>query len=86
MNVADTPACGEWGLYTHNTVQITAKHIDMTHNSTVLYEDIDNTLDGGVDATADQAAAALFGCGTDGGSRGVVVNTTTPDVQLDGVY
>ena len=91
MNVADTPACGEWSLYTHNTLQITATHLDTVHNSSVLFEDIANTLDGGVDATADQAAAALFGCGGDGGSMGVVVNATHPTynstayVKLDAV-
>lgn len=78
MNVADTPTCGEWSLYTHNTVQIIAKHIDTTHNSSVLFEDVANTIDGGAHATADQAAAVLFGCGTDGGSLGVVVNATHP--------
>lgn len=78
MDVADTPACGEWTLYTHKTVLVTAKHIDMAHNSSVLFEDIATTIDGGVDATANQTAAALLGCGKDGGSMGVLVNATNP--------
>ena len=78
MNVDDTPGCGERSLYTHNTVHITAKHIDTVRNSSVLFEDIATTLDDGVNAMADKVAAALLVCGGDGGSMGVVFNATPP--------
>ncbi|KAL1901067.1 hypothetical protein Sste5346_002134 [Sporothrix stenoceras] len=65
-------------LLTRYTARIKVKHIDPVHNSSVLYEDIANTLDGGVNATDDQMGAVLFGCGANGGSMGVVVNATHP--------
>lgn len=78
MTVADAPDCAEWTLYTHGTVLATAKHIDSTLNSSVLYADIANTIDGGAGATAAQQAAAIIGCGTAGGSKGVAYDPTNP--------
>ncbi|KAI0441244.1 hypothetical protein F4803DRAFT_563222 [Xylaria telfairii] len=78
MNAADTPDCGEWSLYSRNTVLATAKHLNDTVNSSVLFEDIATTIDGGENATDAQKMAAIIGCLTDGGSLGVLVNSTNP--------
>ncbi|KAL2150898.1 hypothetical protein VTH82DRAFT_5996 [Thermothelomyces myriococcoides] len=78
MAAADAPDCGEWLLYAHGTAQAFAKHIDNTIDSSVLFADIATTIDGGPDANSTQQAAALIGCGTDGGSMGVVVNASHP--------
>lgn len=75
---ADGDDCPEWSVYSHGSVLVTAKHIDPAVNSSVLFSDIANTLDGGVSATPAQQAVALIGCGTDGGSQGVLVNVTNP--------
>jgi hypothetical protein len=78
MNAADTPDCGEWSLYSRGSVLVTAKHIDTSVNTSVLFEDIATTMDGGVGATPAQQAEVLLGCGTDGGAMGVQVNATHP--------
>lgn len=78
MAAADAPDCGEWLLYAHGTAQAFAKHIDNTVNSSVLFADIATTIDGGANANSTAQAAALIGCGTDGGSLGVAVNITNP--------
>ncbi len=78
MAAADTPDCGEWLVYAHGTAQAFAKHIDSKVNSSVLFADIATTIDGGANANAAEKAAALIGCGTDGGSLGVTVNATNP--------
>lgn len=78
MLTTDGDDCPEWSLYSHGSVLITAKHLNSAVNSSVLYADIATTIDGGSAATAAQQAAALIGCGTDGGSEGVLVNTTNP--------
>lgn len=77
MNAADTPDCAEWSLYTRNTVTALAKHISTT-NSSVLFEDIANTIDGGASATDAQKQAAIVGCLSKGGSLAVVYNATNP--------
>jgi hypothetical protein len=78
MAAADAPDCGEWLVYSRGTAQAFAKHIDNTVNTSVLFADIANTIDGGPNANATQQAGALIGCGTDGGSQGVIVNTAHP--------
>ncbi|KAK4164602.1 hypothetical protein QBC43DRAFT_378486 [Cladorrhinum sp. PSN259] len=78
MAATDAPDCGEWQLYSHGTAQAFAKHINNTVNSSVLFADIANTIDGGINNNSTQQEAALVGCGTDGGSMGVVVNATHP--------
>jgi hypothetical protein len=47
-------------------------------NSSVLFEEIANTIDGGPSATAAQAQAAIIGFLTTGGSLGVTFNATNP--------
>ncbi|KAI1412127.1 hypothetical protein F5Y13DRAFT_190484 [Hypoxylon sp. FL1857] len=78
MTVADAPGCAEWTLYAHGTALALAKHIDSTVNSSVLFSDIANTIDGGASATPEQQAAAIIGCSTAGGSLGVVYNASNP--------
>jgi hypothetical protein len=78
MTAADAPDCDEWTIYSHGSVMAIAKHLDSSLNSSVLFADIANTIDGGAKATAAQQAAALIGCGTDGGSLGVVYNASNP--------
>ncbi|KAK0123763.1 hypothetical protein ONS95_008769 [Cadophora gregata] len=72
MTAATAPDCAEWSLYSHGSVLATARHINSTANSSVLFADIANTIDGGASATDAQKAAALIGCGTAGGSLGTV--------------
>ncbi|PVH68153.1 hypothetical protein DL98DRAFT_441869, partial [Cadophora sp. DSE1049] len=76
ITAATAPDCAEWSLYSHGTVLATARHINSTANSSVLFADIANTINGGVGATDAQKAASLLGCGTDGGSLGVVYNAS----------
>lgn len=78
MAAADAPDCGEWVVYSHGTAQAFAKHINNTANSSVMFADIATTIDGGPNATPAQLATSLIGCGTDGGSLGVLVNATHP--------
>jgi hypothetical protein len=70
MAAADAPDCAEWVIYA------IAKHIDSTVNSSVLFADIANTIDGGSGTST--TTNALVTCGTDGGSLGVVYNATNP--------
>lgn len=78
MAAADTPDCGEWLLYSVGTAAAYAKHIDNTVDSSVMFADIATTIDGGANANSTQQAASLLGCGSDGGSLGVVVNAAHP--------
>ncbi|KAK1763698.1 hypothetical protein QBC33DRAFT_518393 [Phialemonium atrogriseum] len=78
MAAADTPNCDEWTLYARNSVTALAKHIDNKVDSSVLFEDIANTIDGGPSATDAQKQAAIIGCLSNGGSLGVVFNATNP--------
>ncbi|KAI1179406.1 hypothetical protein F4777DRAFT_474805 [Nemania sp. FL0916] len=76
MPASATHDCAEWTLFAYGSALALAKHIDDRHDSSVLFTDIANTIDGGVDATGAQKAAALISCGSSGGSVGVQVNGT----------
>ncbi|CAK7203967.1 hypothetical protein SEUCBS139899_006717 [Sporothrix eucalyptigena] len=78
MLAPDTPDCAEWGLYTRGSAQALAKHIGEKTNTSVLYEDIANTIDGGESPTDASKAAAIIGCLSDGGSLGVLTNASNP--------
>lgn len=78
MLAADTPNCDEWTLYQRGTVLALGKHLDPTVDSSVLFTDIANTIDGGASATPEQQLAALVGCAENGGSFGVVYNASNP--------
>lgn len=76
--------CDEWTLYTTGTVMILGKHIDPKVNSTILFEDIATTIDGGDPATKPSAAkvkASLTGCGVNGGSMNVTVDKTRKEYK-----
>ncbi|KAG8161994.1 hypothetical protein KVR01_007759 [Diaporthe batatas] len=73
--------CDEWQLPLAfgDSVMSLAKHINPRVNSSVLYEDIANAIDGGVDPTAESLAASLLGaCGANGGMVGVKANLSNP--------
>jgi len=78
MPYTSTPAlpCNEVTIYQHGSVKAIAKHINDTIWSTVTYEDIATTLDGGPDATDAERSRAIVGCLSNGGSLGVLVNAT----------
>ncbi|KAF9872608.1 hypothetical protein CkaCkLH20_09787 [Colletotrichum karsti] len=79
MNMADAADCGEWSLYARGTALAVAKKVNMTYDSSVLFEDVANTIDGGTGAIRRNG---IHRCGADGGSLGVVVNATHPSYSL----
>ncbi|PGH19015.1 hypothetical protein AJ79_00049 [Helicocarpus griseus UAMH5409] len=62
MAAADAPDCGEWLLYARESAAAYAKKIDMNYDSSVLFEDIANTIDGGTGVIRQQG---IFRCQTD---------------------
>lgn len=73
--------CEEWQLPLAfgETVLSLAKHINPRINSSVLFEDMADTIDGGVNPTPESLAGSLLGaCGADGGMVGVRVNASNP--------
>ncbi|KAK7432070.1 hypothetical protein QQZ08_001360 [Neonectria magnoliae] len=72
MTAKHAPDCAEWVLFTHGSVIALAKHIDPKKDSSVLFEDIANTIDGG--QQRDEVGPALIQCLADGGSAGVIFN------------
>lgn len=66
------------------TVMTLAKHINPRYNSSVLFADIADTIDGGADATEAQRAASLLGqCGGGGGMAGVKFDKANPAYNTD---
>jgi hypothetical protein len=78
MNANDTQDCGEWSVYARRGTLVAIKHINDTIDSSVLFEDVATTIDGGENATPEQQQNALLGCGTDGGAYGVQANLSNP--------
>lgn len=72
--------CQEWGIEVPGagTVLPLAKQTGPRVTSSVLYADIADTIDGGLDATASQRAASLVGCAANGGQVGIKTDTTNP--------
>ncbi|KAG6015198.1 hypothetical protein E4U54_004009 [Claviceps lovelessii] len=72
--------CAEWSLPIPGagTVLALAEHINARISSSILYEDIASTIDGGKDATGDEKKASLAGCGSNGGQLGVKANKANP--------
>ncbi|KAK4214190.1 hypothetical protein QBC37DRAFT_462305 [Rhypophila decipiens] len=69
--------CEEWTIAQEGTVMLLAKHTSARLNTTVLTEDIANTLDGGANPSAAQKKSSPLGaCGKNGGQMGVVYNQT----------
>ncbi len=85
MNAKDTQGCGEWTVYSRRSTLVTIKHIDDRIDSSVLFEDIATTIDGGEKATAEEQLNFLLGCGTDGGAFTVQANLTNP-AYADAAY
>ncbi|KAK4444322.1 hypothetical protein QBC34DRAFT_487857 [Podospora aff. communis PSN243] len=71
--------CDEWTLYEpFGTVWVLAKHTSNRVNSSVSYDEMANTIDGGVDATEEQRKNSILGCGTGGGQLVVQINASNP--------
>ncbi|EQL02549.1 hypothetical protein G6O67_006298 [Ophiocordyceps sinensis] len=85
FTVASGFTCREWafGIPGSGTVLVLAKHVDPRVNSSVSFEDIANTIDGGENASKDDRAGSILGCGNTGGSRGVQVNSTSSVYNTD---
>ncbi|KAL1895889.1 hypothetical protein Sste5346_004986 [Sporothrix stenoceras] len=85
---AGLSACDDWTTLQTGTVLVLTKHLNPRVNSTVAYDDIAYTIDGG--ANGDAAAVSdsvkkqtLLGCGTNGGQMAVVVNPANPLYTTD---
>lgn len=71
-------------LMPNSPVLALAKHINPRINSSVLFEDIAYTIDGGgLLASQGQVAGSLVTCGRGGGMVGVRVNETNPLYESD---
>ncbi|KAL8419453.1 hypothetical protein RB594_002608 [Gaeumannomyces avenae] len=68
--------CQEWSLSLPKglTALVLVKHVSPFVKSSVLYEDIASTIDGGREATEKQRSAALIDCAANGGQTGVAIN------------
>jgi hypothetical protein len=75
--------CQEWTLPVTGagTVLALAKHITPRVNSSVLYTDIADTIDGGGDGGPGDTS--LFGCGGHGGMMGVKTDPSNREYQTD---
>ncbi|PHH64743.1 hypothetical protein CDD81_4005 [Ophiocordyceps australis] len=82
MTASNAPDCAEWTLYTYHTVLVLAKHVFTTVDSSVLFEDIARTIDGG-QAISDDMHKGIIGCHNNGGARAVLVNETHPSYHSD---
>ena len=73
MNRTTAPDCGEWTIYTYQSVLVAAKLMQRRQNALVWYGDVADAIDGGGErATAAQRSASILGrCGVDGGSKEV---------------
>jgi len=92
MTGSKAPDCGEWTIFTFETVLVAAKLMTSRKNSLVWYGDIANTIDGGAAPSDKDKKAAIIGCGTDGGSNEVKADLTHPaytpylDLYKTGAY
>ncbi|KAJ6782789.1 hypothetical protein PWT90_04146 [Aphanocladium album] len=75
--------CQEWTLPVPNaaTVLALAKHINPRINSSILYTDLANTIDGGEHASPADKAKFLSDCGKNGGMVGVIVDANAPEYK-----
>ncbi|KAF7551807.1 hypothetical protein G7Z17_g4753 [Cylindrodendrum hubeiense] len=81
MKAADAPNCAEWQLFNQKSVLALAKHIGSDKDSSVLFEDIANTIDGG--EQHDEVGPALIQCLAAGGSAGVIFNASETGYNTD---
>jgi hypothetical protein len=80
MKVADADNCGEWQVTTGGNALVLAKLVG-NQDTSVTFNDIANTIDGGEIATDADKAKAIVGCGTGGGQMSVAINATDPLYQ-----
>ncbi|EJT80332.1 hypothetical protein GGTG_00333 [Gaeumannomyces tritici R3-111a-1] len=75
--------CQEWAiaLPKGTGILLLAKHTNPSFASSVTYEDMADSIDGSEGATDAERKAALLGCGTNGGQRGVVAKSSNPAYQ-----
>ncbi|KJZ77539.1 hypothetical protein HIM_03263 [Hirsutella minnesotensis 3608] len=87
MTIENAPGCAEWEIFRYRSVLALAKHVDPKANSSVLYEDIARTIDGGPSTSANdddvdvdkkkkkkKGKKGIISCSTSGGAQGVLVN------------
>ncbi|KAK0616642.1 hypothetical protein B0T14DRAFT_413068, partial [Immersiella caudata] len=71
--------CDEWTMGEPvGSVLVLAKHTLKRANSSVLLDDTADTIDGGLNATPEQRAKSIMGCGINGGQWLVQVNASNP--------
>ena len=79
MPPEDPSTCSEWTIPVTNskgTLLLLAKHISPGTYSSVTYNDLARTIDGGKDATDEEKKDSILGaCGENGGMKGVVVDS-----------
>jgi hypothetical protein len=75
----------EWTLPVPDsgTVLALAKHISPRINSSVLYMDLANTIDGGVSTSEEDKKNSMLGYGTNGGMIGVKTDPKNPEYATD---
>ncbi|RDA88241.1 hypothetical protein CP532_0351 [Ophiocordyceps camponoti-leonardi (nom. inval.)] len=75
--------CAEWTMNIpgSGSVLVLTKQINARIVSSVLYEDIANTIDGGEGASDADRGNSLLACGSNGGQLGVKVNRQNPAYQ-----
>ncbi|KAL8404763.1 hypothetical protein RB594_009584 [Gaeumannomyces avenae] len=62
-------------------IRLLVKHTDPSITSSVTYEDMADSVDGGEDATDSKHEAAVLGCGANEGQRRVVAKSSNPAYQ-----
>ncbi|GAO17328.1 uncharacterized protein UV8b_05558 [Ustilaginoidea virens] len=77
MTSRDAPCGAEWTVYSQGTASLLARHVDPTKNSIYAYEDIADTVDGGLAATGMHSDTLMY-CMHGGGSVGIHVNQKNP--------
>lgn len=72
--------CKEWvvDIPESGTVLALIKKVSSRYNSSVLLEDVANTIDGGLHPTEASLEKSLLGCGTNGGMIGIQWNSSNP--------
>ena len=79
---ATSPQCEMVDLRAYGSAKIRVLYLDNTESIAIMAEDIARTLDGGRisdgGSTAASRAGSLLACGTNGGQRDIMVNTSNP--------
>jgi len=75
--------CDEWMMFEIGTVLALAKHTNNRITSSVSFDDIADTIDGGPEATPEQREKAIMGCGGNGGQLLVQVKPDNPAYQTE---